>query len=131
MRYLLDANAVIGLLNDRGSRLAARARQESPSDLAISAVVTHELFYGAYKSGRVGQNLSLIDALQFPVLAFDREDARRAGEIRAFLIGKGTPIGAYDVLIAGQALARSMVLVTHNTREFIRVPGLKLEDWES
>jgi tRNA(fMet)-specific endonuclease VapC len=131
MRYLLDASAVIALLNDRSSRLARRARRESPNDLAISVIVAHELFYGAYKSARVDRNLTLIDALRFAVLDFDVEDARRAGEIRALLAGKGTPIGAYDVLIAGQALARGMILVTQNTREFIRVPGLRIENWQS
>src|SRR4051794_16560164 len=131
MRYLLDTNAVVALLNDISSRLAKRTRREKPDDIAISALVAHELFYGAFKSQRAIQNLALIDALQFAVLEFDREDARRAGEIRALLVNKGTPIGSYDVLIAGQALARSMILVTHNTREFTRVPGLRIEDWHS
>ncbi len=129
MRYLLDANAVIALLNDKSSRLAKRARRESPSDIATSTIVAHELFFGAYKSARTAINLALIDALRFPVLDFDMEDARRAGEIRALLAGKGTPIGAYDVLIAGQALARDMILVTQNTREFIRVPRLRIDNW--
>jgi tRNA(fMet)-specific endonuclease VapC len=131
MRYLLDANAIIRLLNDTGSTLAQRARQEAPQDIAISAVVAHELFYGAFKSRRATQNVALIDALQFAVIAFDREDARLAGEVRAFLASKGTPIGPYDVLIAGQAVARRMILVTHNTEEFARVPGLRFEDWQS
>jgi len=67
--------------------------------------------------------------LQFEVVEFDREDARQAGELRAALAAAGTPIGPY-VLIAGQALARSLILVTHNTGEFQRVPGLRFEDWE-
>jgi tRNA(fMet)-specific endonuclease VapC len=130
MRYLLDANAVIALLNDARSKLALRARREKPSDIAISAVVAHELFYGAFKSRRVAQNVALVDALQFATLEFDKEDARRAGEVRAFLAAKGTPIGPYDVLVAGQALARNLILVTHNTDEFERVPGLRIEDWQ-
>jgi tRNA(fMet)-specific endonuclease VapC len=68
--------------------------------------------------------------LQFEVLDFDRENARQAGELRTRLAAAGTPIGAYDVLIAGQALARALTLVTHNTGEFQRVPGLRIEDWE-
>jgi len=130
MRYLLDANAVIALLNDAVSRLARRARREKPGDVAISAIVAHELFYGAFKSRRTAQNVALVDALQFSVLEFDREDARRAGEVRAFLAAKGTPIGPYDVLIAGQAMARNVILVTHNTDEFGRVKGLRIEDWQ-
>jgi len=131
MRYLLDANAVVALLNDANSKLAKRIRREKPNDIAISALVAHELFYGAFKSRRPTQNLALIDALEFVVLEFDKEDARRSGEIRAFLSAKGMPIGPYDVLIAGQAVARSLILVTHNTREFERVPALRIEDWYS
>jgi tRNA(fMet)-specific endonuclease VapC len=130
MRYLLDANAVIGLLNNTSPKLARRARNENPADVGISAVVAHELFYGAFKSRRTAQNLAIVDALQFAVLAFDKEDARKAGEIRAFLAIRGTPIGAYDVLIAGQAAARELILVSHNIGEFGRVPGLRVEDWE-
>src|ERR1700686_4686773 len=130
MRYLLDANVVIGLLKDATSKLARRARRERPADIAISAIVTHELFYGAFKSRRAAQNVALIDALQFAVLEFDKEDARQAGEVRALLAEKGTPIGPYDVLVAGQAMARNMILVTHNTDEFGRVSGLRIEDWE-
>jgi tRNA(fMet)-specific endonuclease VapC len=130
MRYLLDANAVIALLNDKTSKTAQRARREKVGDIAVSAIVTHELFYGAFKSRRAPQNLALIDALQFEVLEFDKEDARQAGEIRALLASEGTPIGPYDVLIAGQALAREMILVTRNTQEFGRVIGLQIEDWQ-
>jgi tRNA(fMet)-specific endonuclease VapC len=130
MRYLLDTNVVVALLNDSHSKLAQRARRERLGDMAISAVVAHELFYGAFKSRRTKENVELIDALRFAVLEFDKEDARQAGEIRALLESKGTPIGAYDVLIAGQAVARSMILVTHNTSEFGRVPRLRTEDWE-
>ncbi len=130
-RYLLDANAVIAMLRDSASRSARRARRERPGDVAISAIVAHELFYGAFKSRRMVGNVALVDALQFPVVEFDKEDARQAGEIRAFLSARGTAIGPYDVLIAGQALARDTILVTHNIQEFGRVPGLRLEDWEA
>ncbi|WP_234967790.1 PIN domain-containing protein [Pontibaca methylaminivorans] len=64
-----------------------------------------------------------------PIIDFDREDARVAGEIRADLARQDTPIGRYDVLIAGQAKARGLILVTNNTGEFERVDGLKVEDW--
>jgi tRNA(fMet)-specific endonuclease VapC len=92
--------------------------------------VAHELFYGAYKGQRKAENLARVDELRFETLDFDREDARCAGEIRASLANAGHAIGPYDVLIAGQALARSLILITHNTGEFSRVPGLTLEDWE-
>jgi tRNA(fMet)-specific endonuclease VapC len=99
--------------------------------VAISAVVAHELFYGAFGSRRAAQNLALIDALQFSVLELDKEDARQAGAIRALLAAKGTPIGPYDVLIAGQAVTRNLIVVTHNTQEFGRLPGLQFEDWQT
>ncbi len=131
MRFLLDANVVIGLLNEATSKLAQRARREKPTDIAISAIVAHELFYGAFRSQRATQNVASIDALQFEVLEFDKEDARQAGEVRALLASRGTPIGPYDVLIAGQAKSRNLILVTNNTDEFGRVPGLRLDDWQA
>src|SRR5712671_1413548 len=131
MRFLLDAHVVIGLLNEATSKLAQRARREKPTDIAISAIVAHELFYGAFRSQRATQNVASIDALQFEVLEFDKEDARQAGEVRALLASKGTPIGPYDVLIAGQAKSRNLILVTNNTDEFGRVPGLRLDDWQA
>ncbi len=130
MRYLLDANAVIALLNDKNSKLAKRVRLHRPGDISISSIVAHELFYGAFKSQRSKHNIALIDNLHFAVLDFDKDDAREAGEIRATLAAKGTPIGSYDVLIAGQAKARKITLVTHNTNEFRRVSGLRTEDWQ-
>jgi tRNA(fMet)-specific endonuclease VapC len=129
IRYLLDTNAVVELLRDTSSKVARRARREDVTDLAISAIVAHKLFYGAFKGRRSTQNVALIDALRFPVLEFDKEDARHAGEVKALLAAQGISIGPFDVLIAGQAMARRMILVTHNIREFARVPGLRFEDW--
>jgi len=130
VKYLLDANAVIGLLGGNAGLLAG-ARRQAPQDIGIPAVAAHELFYGAYKSRRQAHNLALLDGLQLEVLEFDKEDARQAGEIRAALSALGTPIGPYDVLIAGQARARDMALVTHNVGEFSRVNGLRVENWQS
>lgn len=131
MQYLLDANAVIALLNDRKSRVAKRASRVHPGEVGISSVVAHELFYGAFKSQRASHNVGLLDKLLIEVIEFDKEDARESGAVRALLARKGTPIGPYDLLIAGQARARNLILVTNNTREFARVDGLKLEDWET
>lgn len=129
-RYLLDSNAVIALLEDPESGVSRRAEAKDPQDLALSSVVTHELYYGAFKSARQKANVERLDRLPLEVLAFDRTDSRHAGEIRAFLAKRGLPIGAYDVLIAGQARARALTLVTHNIAEFRRVPGLRVEDWQ-
>ena len=129
MRYLLDTNAVIGLLAGKAS-LHKRVRRRAPKDFGISAVTTHELYFGAFKSQRTAYNLDRIEALQFEIVGFDQEDARQAGAIRAKLTAIGTPIGPYDVLIAGQARARDLTLITHNAGEFSRVEGLQVEDWE-
>ena len=129
MRFLLDSNALIALLKGHEGFLK-RLREYQPQDFGIPAVVVHELYYGAYKGLRTAENLARVAGLQFEVVDFDREDARAAGELRARLAAAGTPIGPYDVLIAGQALARTLTLVTHNTSEFQRVLGLRIEDWE-
>ena len=130
MQFLLDANVLVALLRSGSGRLARRVRRERPGEIGLSAIVAHELFYGAFKSRRVDENLAIVDALRFEVLEFDKEDARRAGQIRAALAARGETIGPYDVLIAGQAAARDLTLITHNTREFGRVPGLRIADWE-
>ncbi|GHU39727.1 ribonuclease VapC [Betaproteobacteria bacterium] len=129
-RYLLDTNAVIALLGSARNLVQQRLRRHAPEEIAISSIVSHELFYGAFKSQRVENNMARVDGLRFTVLPFDLEDSRAAGEIRAALAKAGTPIGPYDVLIAGQALARDMVLVTHNLAEFRRIDELRLEDWQ-
>jgi tRNA(fMet)-specific endonuclease VapC len=126
--YLLDTNAVIAIMKGDAD-LQARLKPHRPHDFALSAIVMHELYYGAQKSQRKADNLARIEALQFPVLEFDREDARHAGEIRATLATLGTPIGPYDALIGGQARARNLTLITRNVREFERIKDLAVETW--
>ncbi|MER9233235.1 type II toxin-antitoxin system VapC family toxin [Mesorhizobium sp. M0622] len=128
MIYLLDTNAVIAVMKGDAD-LLARLTSHGPQDFAMSAIVVHELYYGAQKSQRKTDNLSRIEALQFPVLEFDREDARHAGEIRAVLATSGTPIGPYDALIGAQARARNLTLITRNVREFERINDLAIETW--
>lgn len=129
MRYLLDTNACIALLNGRPPALASRVRRHAPADFGLPALVTYELYYGAFKSTHKDRNLGLLDRIAFEVVPFDAADARAAGAVRATLEAIGRPIGPLDTLIAGQALARGLVLVTANTREFGRVEGLDCEDW--
>lgn len=128
MKFLLDTNAVIALLKGDPDFMV-RLKEHRPEDFGLSAIVFHELFYGAFKSQRVTANLERVEELRFETIEFDREDARSAGEIRAQLAKAGLPIGPYDVLIAGQARARDLTLVTHNVREFQRVAGLRMESW--
>lgn len=129
MKYLLDTNVVIGLLANRPS-IVTEMRRRSLSEIALSSLVMHELYFGAYKGARTIETLRNYGRLVFSVLPFETDDARFAAEIRAILQRQGTPIGPYDTLLAGQALARGLVLVTRNTREFARVEGLQVENWE-
>lgn len=131
IRHLLDTNAVIALVGRRSADLLRRVQASAPGSLAISSIVAHELWYGAYRSQKVAFNLETLRLLfaDLAILDFGPEDARAAGEIRADLARQGMPIGPYDVLIAGQAKARHLTLVTNNTGEFSRVTGLSLENW--
>ncbi|WP_299841330.1 type II toxin-antitoxin system VapC family toxin [uncultured Jannaschia sp.] len=130
MKFLLDTNAVIAVLKGHSSILG-RLWQHARADFGLPAIVMHELRYGASQSTRPGETHARLDAMRFEIVPFDADDARQAGEIRAVLGRAGTPIGGYDVLIAAQALAQSLVLVTQNMREFGCVEGLRAEDWES
>ena len=132
--FCLDTNVVIFALNRRRPAIAARLDAELArrTELLLPAIVLCELRYGVAKSDRRARSERELDAFLaagFKILAFDAEDAADAGEIRAFLQAKGTPIGPYDVLIAAQARRRGATLVTLNRREFERVPGLTLTDW--
>jgi tRNA(fMet)-specific endonuclease VapC len=128
MRYLLDSNVFIAWLV-RGDRRVMRKMEAHYGQYGISSIVLFELYFGAFNSARLEQNLVVIDELGLSVLDFAAEDARAAGEVRATLKKRGTPVGPYDLLIAGQALARNLILVTANRREFARIEGLKLQDW--
>lgn len=130
MKYLPDSNVFIALAARRQSVLS-RLRHIATADIGLSAIVQYELFFGAVNGTRREQNLASLAELPFALVPFDEQDALRAAEIRAALRSRGTPIGPYDVLIAGQALARDLTLVTRNIREFERVEGLRLENWEA
>ncbi len=130
--FLLDTNAVIAFLNaPLTSPVSERCRQVGFDKLVLSSVVLQELFFGSFKSGavRMERNLKAINQLHWHDAAFERGDAEATGRIRAELTRSGKVIGPYDVMIAGQALARGWTVITNNTREFERVPGLNCEDW--
>ena len=129
-RYLLDANAVIGLLNDRNSLLAQRARLHKASDIAISAIVAHELFYGAFNSKFVLKNISKIeDVMNASQIIFcDANTAKIYGQIKAKLKKAGKPIPENDIWIAATALQYDMPLVTRDVH-FKNVHGLNVVKW--
>jgi tRNA(fMet)-specific endonuclease VapC len=130
MIYLLDTNAAIALLKEHPQMLH-HVRRVGRSALRICAPVEAELWFGVAKSARQEQNRSrLLTLLEWiPSLPFSGQATRHFGDIRAYLASQGTPIGPYDLQIAAIAIAHDLTLITHNTREFVRVPGLKLEDW--
>lgn len=132
--YLLDTSVCIALIN--GSSAGTRQRfgraQVQGDVLLLSSVVAFELWYGVEKSRRKEQNAQRVQTFSAGPLEwapFDEDDAREAGAVRSALEAAGTPIGAYDVLLAAQARRRGAVLVTSNTDEFARVAGLTVEDW--
>jgi len=115
VKFLLDTNAVSALLRNHVG-FWNRLNRVQPTDVVMSTIVAHELFYlfyGAHRGRRTEHTLAQINGLPFAVLPFDVADAHRAGEIKAALSLMGTPIGPCDVLIAGQASQRGLVLVTH------------------
>ena len=131
---LLDTNAVIAILNDRPAavRQHLRTALEAGEEVALSAIVVFELRYGAERSARKAANHARIDDLLTGPLSFlplTADDAAEAGAVRAELEQVGTPMGPFDVLIAGQARSRSARLITANIGEFERVTGLGVERW--
>ena len=135
MSYLLDTNSVIDHLRQgQSSKVTPRLAGAPPGSVFLCSVVLAELIYGAIHSGTTHQaaNLALIAQLraQFVSLPFDDQAAEEYGRIRSHLTVRGTPIGPNDLMIAAIALTNRVTLVTHNTGEFSRVPGLPLEDWQ-
>lgn len=134
MSYLLDTNVCIALINGKSDQVRRHYAQATRrnAELFTSPIVAHELWYGVAKSDRIPQNANrLVTFLGRDVvlLGYTNQDAQAAGNIRAELERQGMRIGEYDTLIAGQAFARNLILVTANTSEFARVKGLAVEDW--
>lgn len=132
MGCLLDTTILIALLNpERRDLILTQLLALRPGEAVTSAIAAHELYFGAARSARPEENRRRFDLLlqDLEPLAFGQEDAEAAGEIRAELKAAGESTGPYDVLIAGQAKARGLTLVTNNVREFARVEGLGVVDW--
>lgn len=130
LKYMLDTNIVIYTIRNKPEQVRQQfGRHEG--QLCVSSVTVGELIYGAEKSARPEQNLSVVDGLlaRLEVLDFDYAAAQQFGQIRAELARLGTPIGPYDQMIAGHARSRGMILVSNNLKEFERVANLRLEDW--
>ena len=134
MDYLLDTNACIALINDRPPTVRMRMHRAATAGahVLVSSVATYELWYGVAKSAKQAfnrQRLETFLAGPILILPFEDADSRVAGALRATLEASGKPIGAYDLLMAGQALRHRLTLVTANVSEFSRVKGLAWQDW--
>ena len=132
MKYLLDTNVLSDFARaDRA--VMARLRKEAPPQLAVSVITEMEVEYGLARNPNLAPRVreamrTLLNAIS--VLPFEREDARVAAQLRASLNSQGTSIGAHDLLLAACALRWGLKIVTHDTREFVRIGGLGLEDWQ-
>jgi len=132
--YLLDTNACIALINGHPPSVRVRFQKASAAGerVLVSSIALFELWYGIAKSTKQDLNrkrLQTFLAGEILILPFEDADCHAAGSLRATLEATGRPIGAYDLLIAGQALRDGRTLVTSNVREFSRVKGLRWEDW--
>jgi tRNA(fMet)-specific endonuclease VapC len=130
--YLLDTNICIFLKNKKPEHVLDHIHQVIDQKLYISSITVAELYFGVYNSQNIEKNhISLVEFLApFKILGFDDEDAKEFGRIRSKLKKEGRLIGPYDMQIAAQAIAKKLVLVTNNTDEFVRVDGIRLEDWK-
>ncbi|MEF2280135.1 type II toxin-antitoxin system VapC family toxin [Deinococcus sp. YIM 134068] len=130
LQFLLDTNICIYIMNRRPPQVAQRFVQHPPDAVGLSSLTLAELSYGVGKS-RSDRNRVVLEGFVQPleVVPFGPEAAWCCGEVRSVLEQQGTPIGALDTLIAAHALALDLTLVTHNTREFGRVEGLRVENW--
>ena len=128
--YMLDTNICIYVINARPPKVLARFRQERLGSIGVSSVTAAELAFGVAKSGST-RNREALEMFLAPleVMPFDASAIWHYGELRAGLERRGQPIGALDTMIAAHALASNTILVTNNTREFARVPGLRVKNW--
>ena len=132
MKYLLDTNTCIQYLRGKNASILAHFAARMPVEIAVSSVVVAELRYGAERANSPAAEHVKVDSFvaQYTSLPFDDQAAARFGRVRADLHSRGLAIGPYDTMIAAIALVHGLTLVTNNTREFSRVPGLTLVDWE-
>jgi tRNA(fMet)-specific endonuclease VapC len=129
--FLLDTNICIYAINGRHPRLTKKLLSVHPSEILVSSITVGEMEYGAAKSHWGERTRQIMHAFlaNYDTLPFTEQDAALFGAFRAQLEAAGITIGVLDVMIATQGVANDLTVVTHNTREFIRIPGIKLEDW--
>ena len=131
MKYLLDTNMCIYIINKGSTSVLDTIRSKNPDEISISSITIAELNYGAERSKNPHQNrIAILEFLiSFSLLDFDQKAASKYGRIRKKLESKGTPIGPMDLLLASQAAAYNLIFVTNNIKEFERIDNLRLENW--
>ncbi len=131
MKQLLDTNICIAFLHRKEQSVIEKLAQIKPHDMVLCSIVKAELLFGARRSQRVTDNLQILTRFfsNFQCVPFDDKAAGFYGTIRAHLVRGGTPIGTNDLLIASIALGHNLAVVTRNTSEFTRIPGLRVETW--
>lgn len=131
MKLMLDTNVCIYLIKEHPASVVERFASCSVGDIGISVITLAELEYGVAKSTRPAKNREALGQFVSPleIAAFDRPAGAAYGKLRTTLEKKGQPIGSLDLLIAAHALSLDVRLVTHNVREFGKIPGLRIEDW--
>ena len=131
MKLMLDTNICIYIIKQQPASVLKHFLEYQVGDIGISSITLSELRYGVAKSKHRDKNAKALDEFIIPldIVSFDEEAALAYGDIRADMEKAGTPIGAMDMLIAAHAKSLGVSLVTNNTREFIRIPGLDVVDW--
>lgn len=131
LRYMLDTNMVIYIMNGRSDRAFFEMTRHDREEICIPAMVYAELRFGVESSNKREESIRCLEKFLegITILDFDVEAAKEYGRLRAVLKRRGTPIGDHDMLIAAQANSLDLTLVTHNVKEFARVPGLEVADW--
>lgn len=131
MKYMLDTDMCIYLIKQKPTQVLKKFHSISVGDICISSVTVAELWYGIEKSKYQNRNRTALEKFLLPlvVVNFDLDAAMEFGKIRSLLETFGTPIGPYDLLIGAHALSLDLSLVTNNSREFSRIPNIKIENW--
>ena len=131
MRLMLDTNICIYLIKEQPASVLERFTAHPVGDIGISVITLAELEYGIAKSSRPARNRTALEQFLSPleVAAFDRDASATYGRVRTTLEKRGQPIGSMDLLIAAHAISLDVRLITHNVKEFGKVPGLRTEDW--
>jgi tRNA(fMet)-specific endonuclease VapC len=131
MRWMLDTNVCIYLIREQPASVLDRFAAHSVGDIGVSVITLAELEYGVAKSSRPARNRAALEQFVSPleVGSFDREATAVYGRVRTMLEKKGQPIASMDLLIAAHAISLDVPLITHNVKEFGKVPGLRIEDW--